>query len=126
MTDYESKVHNLYTSVNYMASDKLRLHGMLTWNKAESALDEVIMPDITERLDGELENQDFDFEILGTYSDLDYTLMKFNGGFSYKLSPKMTFTFDGEYADLTDDKGYVFGNESGSFFMIRSGLKLNF
>lgn len=109
-----------------MASDKLRLHGMLTWNKAESALDKVVMPDITDRLNGELGNQDFDFEILGTYSDFDYTLLKFNGGFSYKVSPTMTFTVDGEYADLTDDKGYVFGNESGSFFMVRSGFKIDF
>ncbi len=130
MTDYESKVHNLFTTMNFIASEKMRIHGMVTLNKAESSLDEVQMPDLADisaLTGGDLvDNQDYDFTNMNSYSDFDYTLLKFNGGFSYKLSPTMTFTFDGEYADLTDDQGYVFGNESGSFFMIRSGFNINF
>ncbi len=103
---------------------------MVTWNKAESSLDEVLMPDLHEieiLTGGDLvENQDYDFTNMNSYSDLDYTLLKLEGGLSYKISPTMTFTLDGEYADLTDDQGYVFGNESGTFLMIRSGFKINF
>ena len=130
MTDYESKVHNLYASLYYSATDKLNLHGMVTWNKAEASLQQVNMPDtsaIAVLTGGELiEDMNYDFTQMNTYSDFDYTLLKFSGGLSYALSPTLTFTFDGEYADLTDDQGYVFGNESGSYYMIRSGFKLKF
>ncbi|HDL01031.1 MAG TPA: hypothetical protein ENH23_02225 [candidate division Zixibacteria bacterium] len=130
MTDYESKVHNLFASMSYAASAKLNLFGTVTWNKAESALDKVQMPDlaaISAQTGGDLvDNMDYDFTNLNSYSDLDYTLLKLNGGLSYKVSPTVTFTLDGEYADLTDDQGYVFGNESGSFYMVRSGFKVQF
>ena len=130
MTDYESKVHNLYASLNYSATAKLNLHGMVNWNKAEASLQEVNMPDtaaISVLTGGELvEDMNYDFTQMNTYSDFDYTLLKFSGGLTYALSPTLIFTLDGEYADLTDDQGYVFGNESGSYYMIRSGFKLKF
>jgi len=130
MTDYESKVHNLYASFDYKANEKLMFNGMVTLNKAESSLDEVQMPDsayIADRTGDDLiDNQDYDFTKLGSYSDMSYQLLDFKLGMAYKLTPTITFTADGEYADLTDDKGYIFGNESGSFFMIRTGFKLDF
>ena len=84
------------------------------------------MPDIEDRLNGDLEDQDFNFENAPTYSDLDYELLKFSVGFQYKLTPMVTLTADGDFADLTDNEGYIYGIESGSYFMIRSGVKLDF
>ena len=81
------------------------------------------MPDPTARLGGELGNQDFDLTKTPTYSDLDYSMIRIYGGLSYDISSDLTYSIKAEYADLTDDKGYVFGVESGSYFMIRSGFK---
>ena len=50
-------------------------------------------------------------------------MIRIYGGLSYDISSDLTYSIKAEYADLTDDKGYVFGVESGSYFMIRSGFK---
>lgn len=126
MTDYISKVHNIYASAFYRPTDKLRLFARVNYNNALAGLEAVIMPDIEARLGGDLENQTFEFEEMPTYSDLDYTMIRISGGFAYDLSPDVTFSVDADYSDLTDDKGYIFGIESGSYFMIRSGFKIGF
>ena len=126
MADYESKVHNLYASFNYVATDKLNIFGTLTFNKSESSLQEVIMPELPLEITEALENQDFDYTNLPTYSDFDYQLINFKLGFGYKFTDDLSFNVDGQYADLTDDQEYVYGNETGSYFMIRSGFKINF
>ena len=126
MADYENKVHNLYASFNYAASKKLNIFGTLTFNKSESSLQEVIMPVLPLEITEALENQDFDYTNLPTYSDFDYQLINFKLGFGYKFTKDLSFNVDGQYADLTDDLGYVYGNETGSYFVIRSGIKINF
>lgn len=125
MADYTNKVHNIYLTANYTPNKDMRLFGSMTFNKAEGSLEQVMMPDIEARLDGALENQDFDFSNMHTYSDLDYKLLKFSLGFEYKIAPTVTFTADGDYADLTDNQSWVYGNESGSYFMIRSGVRFD-
>ena len=42
------------------------------------------------------------------------------------LAPGLTLSADGEFADLTDDGVYVYGDESGSYYMIRTGIRLDF
>ena len=132
MSDYESKVHNIYFTANYMPMEKLRVFGSLIYNMAEASLDEVVMaiPPASQTEDSEgdegLENANYDFSLMHDYSNLDYTMLNFNVGFEYRLTSRMTFTTDGTYIDLTDDEGYVYGDETGSFFMIRSGFKIDF
>ncbi len=133
MADYKSKVHNIYFNANYAATEKMRLFGTVTYNMAEAALDEVLMPDVSDKLVNpvydlgvDLTHTNFDFEEMSTYSDFDYKMLSFQLGLSYKITPTLTFTADGKYADLTDDAGYVFGNETGSFYVIRSGFKVDF
>ncbi|MCK4572738.1 MAG: hypothetical protein KAU36_00130 [candidate division Zixibacteria bacterium] len=125
MADYENKVHNIYFTANFNPTQMVRLFGTVTFNKAQGALQEVLMPDPEARLEGDLEDQDFDFENAPSYSDLDYKLLKFSLGVEYKLTPTVTLTADGDYADLTDNEGYIYGIESGSYFMIRTGVKLD-
>ena len=50
MADYKSKVHNIYFNANYAATEKMRLFGIVTYNMAEAALEEVLMPDVSDRL----------------------------------------------------------------------------
>ena len=126
MADYVSEAHNLYVALNYLPTAKLRLHTTAGFSMSNGSLEEVIMSDISARLAGGLSHQDFTFDQMDTYSDLDYELLRLSLGLEYKISPSLTVTADGDYADLTDNTGYVFGIESGSYFMIRSGVKVDF
>ena len=126
MTDYQSKVHNAYVTANFMAMDDLRIFGTIAYNKAQASLDEVAMPSVEDQLDGELGEQDFTFEEMPTYSDLDFELLNLQLGFEYKLTPTVTWTTDGLYGNFWDYAPYVFGDESGSLFVIRSGVRIDF
>lgn len=126
MADYVSEAHNVYVTANYLPIAKLRLHTTASFNMSNGALEEVAMPDISTRLDGGLSHQDFTFDQMHTYSDLDYELLRFSLGGEYKISPSVAVTADADYADLTDNTGYVFGMESGSYFVIRSGVRVDF
>ena len=131
MVDYKTEAHNIYLTTHIMPMPKLRILGTVNMNMATAALDEVVMPDVSDRvvtLDGgtDLTHSDLGFEDMHDYSNLDYTLMRFALGLEYSLTSTTTFTVDGEYADLTDDEGYVYGVESGSYYVIRTGFRVNF
>lgn len=126
MADYETKASNVYVSVTGQATPRLRTTGALVYSKSTASYERVIMPDVTDRLDGHLGNQDFTFDEMDTYSNLDYSFVQGSLGFEYLLINGLTFTVDGLYADLTDDAGWVYGIETGSFFQIRSGFRVDF
>lgn len=126
MADYESKAHNLDFSVNYHPTAKLGLFGRVNYSMSEAAMAQVTMSENEDLIDGELGDQDFTFDNLHTYNDLDYEMLQFDAGVKYKLQPNLALTLDGTYADLTDNAGYIFGIESGSYFMVRSGLMFTF
>ncbi len=126
MADQKSKAHNIYATGSFVATEKLRLHGSVTFNMSTAELDPVVMPDVSSEVSSDLSHQDFTFDHLHTYSDLDYQLIDFAAGAAYKLTPDVTFTIDGEYVDLSDNDGYVYGIESGSMYMIRTGIKFKF
>lgn len=132
MADYENKVHNIYGHAYYQATEKLGLFGSINFNKAEGGLEQVEMPELDGRTynstlgHDDLDENNYDFTSMHTYSDFNYTMLKFKAGFKYRFTPDLAFTADGLYADLTDDEGYVYGNESGSYFVIRTGFKINF
>ena len=129
MADYKSKVHSIYGSIFHQATPKLGLHATVMFNKAEGGYEQINMPDPYDAgilVDGELENADFDYSGMHTYSALDYKLLQLKGGFVYNFTPDLAFTADGLYADLTDNEGYVYGDDSGSMFIVRSGVKITF
>jgi hypothetical protein len=125
MEDYEQSAHFFYLNANYAASERVNLFGTLSLTMSTAELDQVIMPDVSGEVSTILPHQDFTFDEIHTYSDLDYTILSFSAGFEFKVAPGVSFTADGEYSDLTDDQPYVFGDESGSLFMIRSGLRFD-
>lgn len=69
---------------------------------------------------------DYDFNSINQYSDLAYTQFGVSVGAEYMLSPRISLTADAMYSDLTDDKGYVYGVETGSFYVVRTGVKIGF
>lgn len=126
MSNYESKVHNVYFTASVLPMPELRVFGTLAYNKAKASFDEVVMPDVEERLDGALEDQDFTFYDLPYYTGLDYGLLNLQMGFEYQLTPRVTWMAEGRYGDLTDNAPYIFGDESGSLVVVSSGLKIDF
>ncbi len=135
MSDYKSNIHNIYLSAGFLPTSRLSITATATLNIADAAYEEVLFPagTIEARLTnpthpgGDLEHQDFTFDEMVSYSDLDYQLIRVGAGLTYRLAPRVTLSVDGEFADLTDDAGgYVYGDESGRFFMIRSGIGLEF
>ena len=126
MADHKSKAHNIYASGSFQATPKLRLFGTVTFNMSTSEFDPVIMPDVSAEVSADLSHQDFTFDHMHTYSDFDYQLIDLALGGEYALTPTVSFTADAEYVDLTDNAGWVYGVESGSMYMIRSGFRFKF
>lgn len=126
MVDYTTNTGNLFMMASFIPMYKLRLSGTLAYNKSTTELDKVVMPDISDRLDGNLEHQDYSFDQMHEYSNLDYELWTISIGAQFDVSPGVQLTADAEYADLNDALGYVYGNESGSMFFIRTGVRFSF
>lgn len=124
--DYTTTAHFMYLSMNYQASPKLTVAGMLSYSKTKAEYDQVNMPEVTTEVSTVLAHQDFTFDRMHTYSDLSYGYLRFSLGFEYKFTPRLTWTADGDYAKFTDDAPYVFGDETGSLFVIRSGFRFDF
>ncbi len=134
MADYESNAHNVYFTASFLPDPKVHLVGTIGYNKSTAELKTVTMPDISDRISadpvfpGEIETdpEKFEFTDLPDYSDLDYELIQFSFGIAYEVSPGVRLTADADYADLTDNQGYVYGIESGSLFIIRTGIQFDF
>lgn len=84
------------------------------------------MPAVPQEVTDNIAAADYDFSSINQYSDLDYTQFSVSVGAEYVLSPKVSLTADVVYSDLTDDKGYVYGVETGSFYVVRTGVKIGF
>lgn len=126
MADYKSEVHNLYATASFAATSQLRLNGTVSYNLSTASYDPVEMPDVSSKLEGALGHQDFSFDQLHEYSDFDYALLRFGLAAEYAFTPTVSVTGEVDYADLTDNTGYVYGIESGSFLTLRSGVRVVF
>ena len=126
MVDYKTKVHNAYLLINVLPTEKLNLSLAASISKSTAEYDPIVMPDITDRLEGSLGHQVFSFDQMHEYSDLDYQLVRLSLGVKYILSSSVTLTSSVDYADLEDGAGYVYGVESGSLMTVRSGVSVGF
>jgi predicted porin len=84
------------------------------------------MTDVPQEVTDNIAAADYDFSSINQYSDLDYTQFTVSIGAEYVLSLRVSLTADATYSDLTDDKGYVYGIESGSIYVVRTGVKIGF
>lgn len=128
MAEYTSKSHSVYLNLAIAATSKLNFNSVLMFNKSMGELEEIAFPDVRNDIleADELVDQDFTFEEMPSYSDLDYSMIQFGFGLDYRLSPGVSYYGGIDYAKLTDDKGYVYGVESGDYFLIRSGISYEF
>jgi len=126
MADYKNTSHNMYFTAGFAATDRLHLHGTVNMNMSTSEYDAVEMPDVTDRLEGDLTHSDLSFDTMPSYSNLEYTILNVQGGFEYLVSSGVTFTAEGVYVDMTDDGGWVYGLETGNFFTLLTGVRIDF
>jgi len=126
MVDYVSKAHNLHATASFLAGPDLTLNGSVNYNISQSALEQVKMPTPSAEVASSLSHQDFTFDDMHNYSKLDYGYLQLGFGAEYQVSPRFTITADVDYADFKDETGYVYGIESGTYLMVRTGVRLDF
>jgi hypothetical protein len=126
MSDWVNQMHNVYLNATYMASDELKLIGTVVWNKSLGELDQVNMPDVEHQTEGILDHMDYDFTQMHTYSKVDFSLWRLTLGADYRVSDTWKAMLDVNYATLDDQAQYVYGSETGSYYMIRAGARMNF
>lgn len=122
MAEYTSETHGAYVNITFLPTNKLVFTGTFSFNKSIGELEEVNFPDLTSVLEGDLTHQDFTFDKMHTYSNLDYAIIRAGMGVLYKFSDRLSWTGDFEFGNLDDKAGYVYGDETGSFMMVRSGI----
>lgn len=125
MVDYKTKVHNVYLAGSFYATEKLHFAGSVAYNISRAKYDPVDMVPPEDAL-ANLTHQDFTFPEMHQYSELDYKYIQLTFGLEYRLPNGISWTADIDYADLTDDSPYVYGDESGSMLILRSGFRLEF
>jgi hypothetical protein len=109
-----------------LASDRLNLSLDGNYIDSKGSLKMGEMPEVPQEVTDNIAPADYDFSSINQYSDLAYTQFNVSMGAEYMLSSRVSLTADATYFDLTDDKGYVYGNESGSIYVIRTGVKISF
>jgi hypothetical protein len=105
---------------------EVKLYGTIIYNKSTGSLDQIEFPDLEERLDGNLPHMEYDFDHVHEYSDIDFALWRLRLGMDYRFSEFWKGTLDFNFADLTDSSQYVYGDETGSYYVIRAAARMNF
>jgi len=107
----------------YNATEKLTLMLNGAMNASEGSLDPVEMPVPEETI----EHLDYTLDEMDTYSNIDYTILKGGVGFIYRFMSNLSWNTEASYYDLKDDSGgYVYGDESGSYFVVSTGVRVDF
>ncbi len=125
MVDYKTKVHNIYLAGSFYATDKLHFAGSVAYNISKAKYDVVNMVPPEDAL-ANLTHQDFTFPEMDQYSELDFDYIQLTFGLEYLLPNGVSWSADVDYADLTDNTPYVYGDESGSMLILRTGFKFEF
>ncbi len=91
---------------------------------SESAFDPIHMPSVSSEVLETIEAGYYDYSMIYGYSDLSYTWMRGNVGGEYRINDRFAITLDLDYWNLNDDQGWVYGNETGSYYVIRTGFRV--
>ncbi|OPX34202.1 hypothetical protein B1H10_04170 [candidate division KSB1 bacterium 4484_188] len=122
--DYTSKAHMASANLYYHPNTSIKFSLGANISKSEAQFNPIQMPTVGQDVLDAIEAGYYDYSMINNYSDLSYTFVNFKFGTEYKLSQSLAFTVDVDYYDLTDKQGYVYGDETGSFYIIRTGLRL--
>lgn len=125
-TEYSSKSNNLQVGVFFSPAAGLSFSLQGNYLKSEASFDPVLMPQVDTLVTNQIAAGDYDYSSVDQYSDLSYEWFTLSLGAEYKLSPQVSLTVDADYYDLADDQPYVYGVESGSFYIIRTGFRISY
>ena len=95
------------------------------YSKSEASYAQIMMPVVTDpEILSTIAHSYYDYSMINGYSNLSYGFQNFAVGVDYNISKSTTFFINANYYDLNDYQSYVYGNESGSFYVIRTGFRL--
>ena len=123
-TEYKNESVTASCNILFAASDVLNFTLGGSYIESKGKMDVGPMPEVPQEVIDNIETANYDFSSIGFYSDLSYKMYTASLGAEYILSPRMSLTTDVVYYDLTDDTGYVYGIETGSLYMVRSGVRI--
>lgn len=131
---------SLYTTTEYTTNVKM-INGGFTvtptnnvvitvggnYSTSKADFDPVIMPQLPDELqqeiDTEISHANYDYSQIHTYSDLSYKRLDGSLKLDYRISNRLNWSAEVIYLKFTDDNGYVYGDETGSLYIVRAGLE---
>jgi len=124
-TEYNTTAHMISGGLSFKMSPKLKFHVNGNYTMSEAAFDQFNMPETENRDLAEeyIHHSDYDYSNLHTYSDLEYGFMNLNFDAEFKIKDNLSWTVGMNYYDLDDKTGFVFGDESGSYYVVKTGFQ---
>ncbi len=92
--------------------------------QSRAGMDRIFMPEAPHEVLESIEAARYSYFMVNTYSDLGYVYINASLGLEYRLTDRLAVTGNVDYYYLRDAAGYVYGNETGSFTIFRTGFKL--
>ncbi len=120
--DYKTTVDMFSGGLTYLGIKRasFTLNGDFISSKAE--FDPINMPSPPQDALDNLEYFDFNYGTVNTFSDLSYKRFDLSISGDYKVGKETTLTAEIIYIDFIDDNGYVYGDQTGSLYVLRTGL----
>lgn len=129
-TEYENKALSLSANILFLATEKVNFSLSGSFMDSKGVMQIIGMSDVPQEVTDNVGAADYDYGSIYQYSDLDYTQLNVTFGTEYSISERISWTLDAAYYDLTDNmedyEGYVYGIETGSLYVIRSGVRIGF
>jgi hypothetical protein len=126
-TDYTTNVTMVNGALTITPATNLLITFGTNYSVSKADFDPVIMPQLSDELqleiDTEIGGANYDYSQIHTYSDLSYKRLDGSLKVDYRISDGFNWSAEIIYIKLTDDNGYVYGDETGSIYIIRSGLE---
>ena len=125
-TEYKNESVSFSANLLFLATKKVNFTLNGSFVHSQGSMDIIRASEVPDVVYDSISAADYNYNLINQYSDLAYSQFNISLGTEYILSDKISWVFDVEYYDLSDDKGYVYGIETGSLYVIRSGLKIGF
>ncbi|MBD3234434.1 MAG: hypothetical protein GF315_11980 [candidate division Zixibacteria bacterium] len=120
--DYKTVVNSFSAGFTFLGIKRtvFTVSGNMVMGEAE--FDPVNMPEVSDEAEQELEAANFDYSEVNTYSDLSYNRLDLTLGADYSIDDETTFSAELIYINFADDEVYVYGDQTGSLYVIRAGV----
>lgn len=93
-------------------------------SQSKASFDPIQMPNVNSEVTDAIEIGYYDYSMIHNYSDLEYSFMNLSLGAEYQVNKSFALTLDVDYYNLKDSQAYVYGDETGSFYIVKTGFRL--